>query len=140
MKKKTVNPKVAMFVSTTIVAIVFGIIVILLENLVFTQPLDKNASITYLIIILLLSFIEMKIMDIFQKKQIFPIYYDSLTNLWTRQHFEQEATKQLKANPKVKFMLIEADIRGFKFINQTYGEEAADKLIVYYANIVNLFA
>ena len=63
MKKKTVNPKVAMFVSTTIVAIVFGIIVILLENLVFTQPLDKNASITYLIIILLLSFIEMKIID-----------------------------------------------------------------------------
>ncbi len=140
MKKKTVNPKVAMFVSTTIVAIVFGIIVILLENLVFNQPLDKNASITYLIIILLLSFIEMKMMDIFQKKQIFPIYYDSLTNLWTRQHFEQEATKQLKANPKVKFMLIEADIRGFKFINQTYGEEAADKLIVYYANIVNHFA
>ena len=37
-------------------------------------------------------------------------------------------------------MLIEADIRGFKFINESYGEEAADKLIVYYSKIINHFA
>ena len=93
-----------------------------------------------LVLILLLVIIEMYIMDYFQKKQFFPAYYDSLTNLWTRQHFEDEATRQLRANQKVKFMLVEADIRGFKFINETYGEEAADKIIVYYANTLKKFA
>ncbi len=97
-------------------------------------------SIACLIVIIFLSFLEMRIMEFFQKKQYFTTHYDSLTNLWTRHHFEEEATKQLKANPKTKFMLIEADIRGFKFINETYGEEAADKLIVFYSQVINHFA
>ena len=140
MRKGSINYKFAMFFSTCFVAVLFGLIVFLLENLVFTKAFDRYASITYLLLILVLSFVEMKIMDILQKKHFIANQYDSLTGLWTRLHFEQEATKMLKANPKVKFMLIEADIRGFKFINETYGEEAADKLIVYYSKIVNHFA
>ena len=140
MKKHSVNSKLAMFLSNTSIAILFAVLVILLEKYLFHNSIGKNTILTYLAIILFLSFIEMKIMEIFQKRQMFPIYFDPLTNLWTRQHFEEEATKQLKANPKVKFMLIAADIRGFKFINQTYGEEAGDKLIVYYSKIINHFA
>ena len=34
-------------------------------------------------------------------------------------------------------MLIESDIRGFKFINQNYGEEAADKMIYFYSSLLN---
>ena len=98
------------------------------------------AILSSMIIIIVLVLIETRIMDFFQKRQFFSSSYDSLTNLWTRQHFEDEATKLLKANPKVKFMLIEADIRGFKFINETYGEEAADKLIVFYSGVLNHFA
>ena len=139
MKKHSVNFKLAMFLSNTSIAILFAVLVILLEKYLFHNSIGKNTILTYLAIILFLSFIEMKIMEIFQKRQMFPIYFDPLTNLWTRQHFEEEATKQLKANPKVKFMLIAADIRGFKFINQTYGEEAGDKLIVYYSKIINHF-
>ena len=140
MKKHSVNSKLAMFLSNTSIAILFAVLVILLEKYLFHNSIGKNTILTYLAIILSLSFIEMKIMEIFQKRQMFPIYFDPLTNLWTRQHFEEEATKQLKASPKAKFMLIEADIRGFKFINQTYGEEAGDKLIVYYSKIINHFA
>ena len=97
------------------------------------------AILSSMIIIIVLVLIETRIMEFFQKRQFFSASYDSLTNLWTRQHFEEEATKLLKANPKVKFMLIEADIRGFKFINETYGEEAADKLILYYSKVLNSF-
>ena len=139
MKKGSINYKYAMFFSTCFVAILFGAIIFVLEHLVFTNDLDKFASFTYLLIILLLSFVEMKIMDVLQKKQFISNQYDSLTGLWTRQHFELEATKLLKANPKVKFMLVEADIKGLKFINETYGENAADKLIVYYSKVVNSF-
>lgn len=60
-----------------------------------------------------------------------------MTNLFTRQKFESIATKLIKRSPNQKFMLIESDIRGFKFINQNYGEEAADKLIYYYSTLIN---
>ncbi len=113
----------------------------LIEALYTEQKQTKiYTSLACLLIIVFLSFLEMRIIDFFQKKQFFAAHYDSLTNLWTRQHFEEEATKQLKANPKTKFMLIEADIRGFKFINETYGEEAADKLIVFYSQVVKNFS
>ena len=87
--------------------------------------------------ILGLVIVETKILDFFQKKQLISTVYDPLTNLWTRQRFEVEANKMVR-NPRAKFMLIETDIRGFKFINQNYGEEAADKLIVYYSKILNI--
>ena len=88
--------------------------------------------------ILALVFIEAKVFDFFQKKQLIATVYDPLTNLWTRQRFETEANRIVK-NSRAKFMLIEADIRGFKFINQNYGEEAADKLIVYYSKMLNKY-
>ena len=85
-----------------------------------------------IIIILGLTLIEAKILDFFQKKQLIATVYDPLTHLWTRQRFEREAAKMIR-NPHGKFMLVEADIRGFKFINQNYGEEAADKVILFYS-------
>lgn len=64
------------------------------------------------------------------------ISIDPLTNLWTRTHFEQEAEKLLRKYPRSKFMLIEGDIRGFKFINQNFGGENADKTIIFFANVL----
>ncbi len=102
-------------------------------------PEKKNEFLIVLfsiIIILLLTVIEERILDFFQKKQLIATFYDPLTNLWTRQRFEIEATKMMR-NSHAKFMLIEADIRGFKFINQNYGEEAADKLILFFSKALN---
>ncbi len=103
------------------------------------RPEKKNELaiiiISVLFVLALIS-LEAKVLDFFQKKQIIATVYDPLTNLWTRQRFEAEATKMLR-NSRAKFMLIEADIRGFKFINQNYGEEAADKLIVHYSKILS---
>ncbi len=98
-------------------------------------PEKKNEYliiIVSIITILLLVFIEERVLDFFQKKQLIATVYDPLTNLWTRQRFEIEATKMMR-NRHSKYMLVEADIRGFKFINQNYGEEAADKLILFYS-------
>lgn len=67
------------------------------------------------------------------KKQAIEQNYDHLTNLWTRQKFEKEATRLLKTYPNNKFMLVESDINRFKFINQNYSEDYADKVIQYFA-------
>ena len=99
-----------------------------------TQHLYEQLGliISTIAIFILLS-LELKIMDIFQKKQLITSTYDNLTGIWTRQMFESEASKLIKRHPKNKFLLIECDIRGFKFINQNYGERTADNLVIYYA-------
>lgn len=108
-----------------------------IEKIYTPEKRQKLLLITFsFLLILLLVSLEAKVLDIFQKKQIIATVYDPLTNLWTRQRFEQEATKMLR-NPHSKFMLIEADIRGFKFINQNYGEENADKLILFFSKTLN---
>ncbi|MBQ7159276.1 MAG: GGDEF domain-containing protein [Treponema sp.] len=86
--------------------------------------------------LLLLLFVESAIMDYFYNNHLIDIVYDPFTGLWTRQHFESVATKLMQRNPKAKFMLVESDIRGFKFINQNYGEEEADKMINFYASLI----
>ena len=105
------------------------------------KPEKKNEIaiiIISIIFVLCLVSAEAKILDFFQRKQLIATVYDPLTNLWTRQRFETEATKMLRSSHS-KFMLIEADIRGFKFINQNYGEEAADKLILHYSKMLNKY-
>lgn len=87
--------------------------------------------------LVLLLFCETFISNYFYRNQLIEPIYDPLTKLWSRQKFESEAAKIIRRNPKSKFMLIDTDIRGFKFINQNYTEDEADKLIAFYARLLN---
>lgn len=89
--------------------------------------------------IILTLIIEFLMMNYFQKKQMLSTLFDPLTNLWSKSHFEQEATKLLRQNKNNKFMLIESDIRGFKFINQNFGEDEADKLLIFFSSILKRY-
>ena len=62
--------------------------------------------------------------------------YDPITNLYTQNRFEKKATKLLKKYEGSRFILIDADLRGFKFVNQTYGEKAANNVLIKFANII----
>ncbi|MBR4323829.1 GGDEF domain-containing protein [Treponema sp.] len=90
-----------------------------------------------IVALILLLFVETFVSDYFYKNQLIEPVYDPLTKLWTRQKFESEANKILRKNPKSRFMLINGDIRGFKFINQSYGVLEADKMVFFYSTILN---
>ena len=62
--------------------------------------------------------------------------YDPITNLYNQEKFEKKARKMLKQFEGSGFILIDADLRGFKFINQTYGEEAANQILIKFANLL----
>lgn len=108
------------------------------------KQIQKNKMMTKLLVfiisffsLLLLLFLEMYLIDHFYKHQLIEPIYDPLTGLITRQRFEQLVEKQLKVESKNKIMIIEADIKGFKFLNQNYGEEKADELIKYFSENLN---
>ena len=85
----------------------------------------------------LLLLFEMLILDYFYKNQLIDAVYDPLTKLWTREQVTTQAQKIIHRNPKGKYMVIDADIRGIKVINQHYGMEEADKMIFYFSTILN---
>ncbi len=107
-------------------------------NAVFKPQKQQNIQLIIfsLATIFVLVMVEAWVVNYIQRKQLIATVYDPLTNLFTRQRFESEAKKMVRYNPRSKFMLVEADIRGFKFINQNYGEEIADRVIVYYSKLL----
>ena len=93
-----------------------------------------------IIITVILILVEMKITNVLHKKQLIDSYFDPLTHLMTRQRFEKEAEHQLSRNPAGKFVLIEANIKGFKFYNQNNGEERANDMLIFLSKILNKHA
>lgn len=102
--------------------------------------INKSSHILFLIILVSILFFisaEIYITNLFFKHQRVTTPIDPLTKLWTREKFEREAKRIMKFHPNSKFMLIESDIRGFKFINQNYGELVADKIIIQFSRVLN---
>lgn len=101
----------------------------------------STAILIVVIILLIIMFILIGAMAIYQYKaeRLLVVDIDPLTNLMTRSRFETEVEKIIKKSPKTKYMLVDCDIRGLKFINQNYGGQEADNIIVYFAGLLTDF-
>lgn len=88
-----------------------------------------------MVIIVLIA--ELKITEHLRKKDMLEILFDPVTKLLTRQQFDKEAEKILHKSKNSKFMIIETDIHGFKFINQNFGVEEANEVLVFFAKILS---
>lgn len=61
-------------------------------------------------------------------------YYDAITNLYNR-HYFQKVISELDPN-KTKITIISLDVNGLKVINDTFGHDMGDKLIIHVARIL----
>ncbi len=91
-----------------------------------------------LFIITIITFGEIHLYKYLEERKIVENEIDPLTGLWVRQYFENKASKILK-NSKDIYMFIDADIRGYKFINTNYGLEEGNELLVFFANNIKTF-
>lgn len=78
--------------------------------------------------------------DIFEKKKFeeeinYISYYDNLTGLVNRGYFEY-ILKDLIKLPNKSFYIIIADINGLKIVNDTFGHEEGDNLIIKAAYVL----
>ncbi len=64
--------------------------------------------------------------------------HDTLTDVFTRNHFMAEAEKVMREHPNEKFVIVCSDIRNFKTINDVYGEDVGDKILITLANSLKL--
>jgi diguanylate cyclase (GGDEF) domain len=63
---------------------------------------------------------------------------DKLTGLYSRSKFDQLSQELIRKNPDKLFMYIDADIRGFKVLNQMYGTVRTDLMLVLFADCLKL--
>lgn len=62
--------------------------------------------------------------------------YDSLTKVYNRYGFYKNAQKLIKEHTDTEYCLILSDIKSFKLINEIYGENIADKILIDEVNII----
>lgn len=62
--------------------------------------------------------------------------YDSLTKAYNRYGIYKNAQKLIKEHTDTEYCLILSDIKSFKLINEIYGENIADKILIDEVNII----
>lgn len=65
--------------------------------------------------------------------------YDTLTGLYSKVYFFKKVENYIKENPDEKLMLWTSDIQGLKIINEKYGMEKGDEILVTFARGIDKF-
>lgn len=71
-----------------------------------------------------------------QKELDYKKFHDNLTDLYNREFFEEEL-KRLDTKRQLPLSIIMADLNGLKLINDSYGHEKGDELLIKAAEILN---
>lgn len=66
------------------------------------------------------------------------VYYDELTGSRNLTKFKLDATELIKENPQLGYMVIKLDIDRFKLLNEVYGYEVCDKILIEFSKAVEL--
>ena len=66
--------------------------------------------------------------------------HDRLTGLYNKEHFLEMARRHLDKHPDTQFMVVCNDIKDFKLINDTFGPQAGDNVLMNIAKLVRSYA
>ncbi|MCR1950245.1 EAL domain-containing protein [Clostridium sp. DSM 100503] len=64
-------------------------------------------------------------------------FNDEVTGIPNRRFFVREVTNHIKNYPNEKIAFIFIDLDNFKYVNDTYGHDAGDLLLIEFAKIIN---
>jgi len=66
--------------------------------------------------------------------------HDRLTGLYNKDFFFDEARRQLDKNPDKEYMIVCSDIKDFKLINDSFGTQAGDNVLMNIAKLIRSYA
>jgi len=72
----------------------------------------------------------------YQQKFEYLSYRDQLTGLYNRRFFEEELAR-LDDGTNLPFSIVMADVNGLKLINDSFGHDMGDKLLIKVADVLN---
>ena len=84
--------------------------------------------------------IRFRVLNTIKRSMAHSLEHDGLTGLYTIQKFSQCVKRNLENNQDTKFTFIRLDIERFKMINNFYGIEAGDRLLIYISGLTEIDA
>lgn len=66
----------------------------------------------------------------------YKVRHDMLTGLYNREYFFIKVGEVLKEHPENSYIMIALNIKGFKIINDLYGEDIGDKILITIGNAI----
>lgn len=115
---------------------VCGVTVAKNKMLFVYKHLKKGTFIVVLTVLAMVAVFAFVSTLILNHTNLWEASYDSLTGLWTRPKFEKEAQIMLDKFKGKNFALVDMDFRGFKFVNQGIGMEAANEILCICAEVL----
>lgn len=70
------------------------------------------------------------------KQEQYLAHHDSLTGLYNKEYFYAIASKHIEENPDTEFLIICTDIHNFKIINDVFGPNTGDKVLINFAEML----
>lgn len=70
------------------------------------------------------------------KRERYRATHDALTQLYNKEYFYERVGEYLREYPGEQFLLIGADVKNFKLINDVFGPEAGDEVLVRIARAI----
>lgn len=113
----------------------------LAEALLSKQKLHLNiAFVCTIIIIMILLLVVRQVIKIRKtNKELETLsYIDTLTGLYNRRYYYQQLTQCNAINAKNKYRIILFDIDNFKLVNDQYGHDIGDEVLVEMSNRISL--
>ena len=83
--------------------------------------------------------IRFRVLNTIKRSMAHSLEHDGLTGLYTIQKFSQCVKRNLENNQDTKFTFIRLDIERFKMINNFYGIEAGDRLLIYISGLIEAY-
>lgn len=72
--------------------------------------------------------------------QKFLANHDELTGAYNRERFFTACDKKIKDNPNTEFVMISTNIRQFKLVNELFGEEVGNKILIQMVTMAKTLA
>ncbi len=83
--------------------------------------------------------IRFRVFNTIKRSMAHSLEHDKLTGLYTVQKFSQRVQVILEENADTKFTFVRLDIERFKMINNFYGIDAGDRLLVHLAGLIEKY-
>ena len=83
--------------------------------------------------------IRFRVFNTIKRSMAHSLEHDKLTGLYTVQKFSQRVQGILEENTDTKFTFVRLDIERFKMINNFYGIDAGDRLLVHLAGLIEKY-
>lgn len=83
--------------------------------------------------------IRFRVLNTIKRSMAHSLEHDKLTGLYTVQKFSQRVQGILEENTDTKFTFVRLDIERFKMINNFYGIDAGDRLLVHLAGLIEKY-